>query len=226
MKSTFLSLVFVLVLHAVQAQTPAPQQTPPSKNTLANQYNALKTKANSYQENGQQYKVINVKTLDTFYKSVNDSLHVVGKKLAAARAGADKELIEARANVAEQEKQLKALTEETARKEQEVQKSQHLINNISFFGIDMQKQFYVILNSVVIVGLLLVLAIVLMQYKSSKRIAVEKQKAFTDIDNEFNEYKKNARERELKVKREMQTEMNRVEELKQEIAILQKRQHV
>ena len=226
MKSTFLSLVFVLVLHTVQAQTPAPQQTPPSKNTLANQYNALKTKANSYQENGQQYKVINVKTLDTFYKSVNDSLHVVGKKLAAARAGADKELIEARANVAEQEKQLKALTEETARKEQEVQKSQHLINNISFFGIDMQKQFYVILNSVVIVGLLLVLAIVLMQYKSSKRIAVEKQKAFTDIDNEFNEYKKNARERELKVKREMQTEMNRVEELKQEIAILQKRQHV
>ncbi|NEM98498.1 hypothetical protein [Pontibacter burrus] len=225
MKSTFLSLVFVMMLTAVQAQTAAPQQTAPSKNTLANQYNALKNKANSYNESGQQYKVVNVRTLDSFYKSVNDSLQVISKKLADARRGADQELIDARANVAAQEKQLKALTEETARKEQEVQKSQHLINNISFFGIDMQKQFYVILNSVIIVALLIVLAVVMMQYKSSKRTAVEKVKAFDEIDSEFNEYKKAARERELKLKREMQTEMNRAEELKLEVAALQRKQH-
>ncbi|MBB6611682.1 hypothetical protein H7F15_11585 [Pontibacter sp. Tf4] len=220
MKSTFLSLVLVMLFTAVQAQDAAP-----TKNTLSKQYSALKDKANSYQEGGQQYKVVNVKSMDQFYKSVNDSLQVISKKLADARAGADKELIEARASVAAQEKQLKALTEETARKEQEVQKSQHLINNISFFGIDMQKQFYVILNSVIIVALLIVLAIVMMQYKSSKRVAIEKVKAFDDIDSEFNEYKKAARERELKLKREMQTEMNRAEDLKMELTALQKKQH-
>ena len=226
MKSTFLSFILVVMFTAVQAQNGAPQKTAPARNSLASQFNNLKDKANSYQENGQQYKVVNVATLNTFYNSVNDSLQVIGKKLADARKGADKELIEARASVAEQEKQLKALTAETARKEQEVQKSQHLINNISFFGLDMQKQFYVILNSVIIVGLLIVLAIIMMQYKSSKSIAVEKQKAFNDIDSEFNEYKKAARERELKLKREMQTEMNRAEELNQQLIALQKKQHV
>jgi len=225
MKSTFLSLVLVMLFMGAQAQSPAPAQTAPSKNTLARQYSALKEKANSYNEKGQQYKVVNVKTMDTFYKSVNDSLQVISKKLADARKGADKELIEARANVAAQEKQLKALTEETARKEQEVLKSQHLINNISFFGIDMGKQFYVILNSVIIVALLIVLAVIMMQYKSSKSVAVEKVKAFNDIDNEFNEYKKAARERELKLKREMQTEFNRAEELNQQLTALQKKQH-
>ncbi|MEJ8757247.1 hypothetical protein WG947_09590 [Pontibacter sp. H259] len=224
MKSTFLSFILVLMFTAVQAQAPAPQKAA-AKNSLSSQFNNLKDKANSYQENGQQYKVVNVQTLNNFYNSVNDSLQVIGKKLADARKGADKELIEARASVAAQEKQLKALTEETARKEQEVLKSQHLINNISFFGIDMGKQFYVILNSVIIVALLIVLAVIMMQYKSSKSTAVEKVKAFNDIDNEFNEYKKAARERELKLKREMQTEMNRAEELNQQLIALQKRQH-
>lgn len=226
MRSTFLSFILVVMFTAVQAQNPATQKAASSKNTLAKQFEGLKDKANSYQENGQQYKVVNVKTLDHFYESVNDSLHVIGKKLADARKGADKELIEARANVAAQEKQLKALTEETARKEAEVQKSQHLINNISFFGIDMGKQFYVILNSVVIVALLIVLAVFILQYKSSKSVAVEKVKAYNDIDSEFNEYKKAARERELKLKREMQTEMNRAEELSQQLTALQKKQHV
>lgn len=226
MKSTFLSFILVVMFTAVQAQNAAPQKAASSKNSLSGQFNDLKEKANSYNENGQQYKVVNVATLNKFYSSVNDSLQVIGKKLADARKGADKELIEARANVAAQEKQLKTLTEETARKEQEVQKSQHLINNISLLGIDMGKQFYVILNSVIIVGLLIVLAIIMMQYKSSKSTAVEKQKAFNDIDSEFNEYKKAARERELKLKREMQTEFNRAEELNQQLTALQKKQHV
>ena len=225
MKSTFLSFILVVMFTAVQAQNAAPQKVVPAKNSLSSQFNNLKDKANSYNENGQQYKVVNVATLNKFYSSVTDSLQVIGKKLADARKGADKELIEARANVAAQEKQLKTLTEETARKEQEVQKSQHLINNISFFGVDMGKQFYVILNSVIIVGLLIVLAIIMMQYKSSKSVAVEKQKAFNDIDSEFNEYKKAARERELKLKREMQTEFNRAEELNQQLTALQKKQH-
>ncbi|MBJ6116579.1 hypothetical protein JAO76_00125 [Pontibacter sp. BT310] len=226
MKSTFLSFILVVMFTAVQAQSPAPQKAKPAKNSLSSQFDNLKENANSYNEKGQQYKVVNVKTLNNFYNSVNDSLHVIGKKLADARAGADKELIDARASVEAQEKQLKALTEETARKELEVQKSQHLINNISFFGIDMGKQFYVILNSVIIVALLLILAIVMMQYKSSKSTTTEKVKAFNDIDNEFNEYKKAARERELKLKREMQTEFNRAEELSQQLAALQKKQHV
>ncbi|MER2997557.1 hypothetical protein [Pontibacter populi] len=225
MKSTFLSFILVVMFTAVQAQSPAPQKAKAAKNSLSSQFDNLKDNANSYNEKGQQYKVVNVKTLNTFYSSVNDSLQVIGKKLADARAGADKELIEARANVAAQEKELKALTEETARKELEVQKSQHLINNISFFGIDMGKQFYVILNSVIIVALIIILAIVMMQYKSSKSTTVEKVKAFNDIDNEFNEYKKAARERELKLKREMQTEFNRAEELSQQLAAIQKKQH-
>ncbi|WP_162425741.1 hypothetical protein [Pontibacter pudoricolor] len=226
MKSTFLSFILVVMFTAVQAQGTAPQKAKPAKNSLSSQFDNLKENANSYNEKGQQYKVVNVKTLNNFYSSVNDSLHVIGKKLADARAGADKELIEARANVEAQQKELKALTEETARKELEVQKSQHLINNISFFGIDMGKQFYVILNSVIIVALLLILAIVMMQYKSSKSTTTEKVKAFNDIDNEFNEYKKAARERELKLKREMQTEFNRAEELSQQLAALQKKQHI
>jgi hypothetical protein len=226
MKSTFLSFLLVFVISVSQAQTPAPQSSP-SRNTLSNQYDALKSKSNSYMEGRQEYKVVNVQSLDSFYKSINDSLQVINKKLADARMGADKELLEAQANVKAQQDQLDALKQETTLKEQEVQKSQHLISNISVFGIfDMQKGVYVVLNSIIIAGLLIVLAIIMMQYKSSRKVAIEKVKAFDEVDTEFNEFKKNARERELKLKREMQTEMNRAEELSQQLARYQKQPQV
>jgi hypothetical protein len=51
-------------------------------------------------------------------------------------------------------------------------------------------------------------------------------KTCQDVELEFTEFKKAARDRELKIKRELQTEMNHKEELRQQIAALQKQSHL
>lgn len=224
-KSFFLLLFFASSFTVASAQGTAKEGTP-ADNSLAKQFKNLKDNANSYVENNRTYKVVNVKALDAFWKSVQDSMEAREKALVAAGKERDEELAKAKENIQQQNSQLEAIKKQYAAKEQEVQQSAYNVANLSVLGIDMEKQNYVILSFAVIITLLILLGIFLMQYRSSKMVAVEKQKAFEEIDQEYNEYKKNAREKELKVKRELQTEMNRIDELNQQIAALKKQSHV
>ena len=225
MKSFFLLLVFASSFTVASAQGTAKEGTP-ANNSLARQFKNLKDDANSYVENNRTYKVVNVKALDAFWKSVQDSMEAREKALLEAGKERDAELAQAKENIQQQDSQLQAIKQQYAAKEKEVQQSAYNVANLSVLGMDMEKQNYVILSFVVIITLLVLSGIFLMQYRSSKLVAVEKQRAFDEIDQEYNEYKKNAREKELKVKRELQTEMNRIDELNQQIAALKKQSHV
>ena len=107
-----------------------------------------------------------------------------------------------------------------------MQQSEDAVNNLHVLGIPIHKQIYVIINTAIIALLLIALGVVYTQFKSSKKVTDQKKKEFDDIDREFAEFKKNAREREIKIKRELQTEMNLVAELNDQVAALQKKAHV
>ncbi|MFT2008574.1 hypothetical protein ACMA1I_07860 [Pontibacter sp. 13R65] len=192
---------------------------------LARQFNNLKDASNSYRENNKEYKVVNVSALDAFWKSVQQTIKATEQGLIDDKKSAEDNLAQARATIQEQQKQLEALKLENQEKEQQVQQSLHDVNSLSVLGIDMKKQFYVILTAVIILALLILLAIKMQQYKRNNVIAIEKQNGYNAIELELTEYKKTAREREIKIKRELQTEMNRNQELELELEQL-KRHHV
>jgi predicted nucleic acid-binding Zn-ribbon protein len=226
MKAFFLPLMLVLVLSApvVQAQGTAPAENQ-ADNSLSTQFNNLKTKSNSYSEGNREYKVVNVSLLNSFWQSVQATIKQTEQKQIKDLNAARQDLAEARAKIEEQEKQLQALKQDNLAKDAAVQQSEDAVNNLSVLGLSVHKQVYVIVNTAIIALLLIILAIVFTQYKSSKKVTDAKKKEFDDIDREYNEYKKNARERELKIKRELQTEMNTVAELNEQIAALQKKIH-
>lgn len=225
MKAFFLSFFFVLSVSVANAQGTTKEGTAATDN-LARQFNRLKANSNSYSENNKTYKVVDVSALDAFWKNVQETLEAREQKLKQAGVETEQNLVKAQEDIAEQQEQLQALKQQYAAKEQEVQQNIHDVANLSVLGIDMNKQTFVILSFVVIITLLIVLAVIMMQYKSSKNVAVEKRKAYDDVNQEYDEYKKGAREKELKLKRELQTELNRIEELNQQIASLKKQSHV
>ncbi len=214
MKS-FLIHAFLILLTIsfawAQDTTNAEVEASAPSNLLEDQFNDLKNNSNSYQE----YKVIKLSALNSFWKIVKDSLKAN-----------DQELITARQNIISQNQQILVLKQDNALKEKEVQKSTYDIANISVLGVDMEKGKYVTINWFIIGGLLLLLGVVFYQYKESKKVSSEKRKAYEEIDLEYNDHKQKSREKELKIKRELQTEMNRVEELNQQIAALRKQAHM
>lgn len=211
MKSHFIfTLLFLFAFSVVKAQEPAAGETS-APNNLVNQFNNLKDNSNSYQE----YKVIRLTSLNSFWKSVQDSINAT-----------EAELVQARGSIQAQNEKVLSLEQENAQKDKEVQQSAYDIENISVLGMDMQKQSYLALSWGIIIILLIILGIFAYLYKNSQLVTTEKRKAFEEVDQEFNEYKIKAREKELRIKRELQTEMNRAEELTQQIALLKKQTHM
>lgn len=226
MKAFFLSLLIVLTLAApaVQAQGTANNENK-SAAALSGQFNDLKTKSNSYTEGNREYKVVNVSMLNAFWQSVQATIKETEQKQAKDLNATSQDLEAARARIDEQEKQIEALKLDNAQKEAAVQQSEDAVNNLHVLGIPIHKQIYVIINTAIIALLLIALGVIYTQYKSSKKVTDQKKKEFDDIDREFADFKKNAREREIKIKRELQTEMNLVAELNDQVASLQKKVH-
>lgn len=226
MRAFFLSLIILLgtAAHDAQAQGAAKEENKPAA-ALSGQFNDLKTKSNSYSEGNREYKVVNMALLNSFWQSVQATIKEVEQKQANDLNTARQDLQAARARIDEQHIEIEALKLDNAQKEATVQQSQDAVNNLHVLGIAVHKQVYVILNTAIIALLLILLGVVYTQYKSSKKVTDQKKKEFDDIDREFADFKKNAREREVKIKRELQTEMNLVAELNEQVASLQKKAH-
>ncbi|QCR22540.1 hypothetical protein C1N53_09460 [Pontibacter sp. SGAir0037] len=204
----------------VQAQNNKAEKAPAANTKLEKQYESLKSNSNTWQG----YKVVNINTLESFWKSVQETVAAKDQKLNNFEAEAEAKLQEARKDVAGQQQQLQTMQNEIKQKEADIQQSMHDITHISVLGIDVPKQLYIILNSGIILALLIALGVIAVQHKSSKSVATEKRKAYDQVAQELNDYMKNARERELKIKRELQTERNLVEELQQQLSTVKKQQ--
>ncbi|MFC6999021.1 hypothetical protein [Rufibacter roseus] len=228
MKALTLSLIFCAVVVTsglAQTQTAAPAQNR-SAYTLQQQFNSMKFSSSPYKEFGHDYRVVRESRLEAFLKSVQDTLKVreqsiknAGKETAVALEKTQKEL-------EVQKAQVQALQQDNAKKEQQLQQFDHDISHLSVLGLDMDKQLYVVISLAIIVGLGAMAAVFAFMFKNSNSVTQQKIKAYEELDQELKDYKTASREREIKLKREMQSEANKVEDLKQELAELRKRMAV
>lgn len=175
--------------------------------SLSAQFSELKDKSNTFQE----YKVIKITNLNNFWKNVQDTLKAEKQ-----------EILEAHQEIALQKGELVKIKQAYQQKEKELQQSDYEIAHINVLGLDILKSNYIYFNWGVILILMTLLAVIFTKYNISNKVAQAKKSEYEAIDRELNDYKQKAREKELKIKRELQTEMNRVEELNQEVASLRR----
>ncbi|MDJ1471597.1 hypothetical protein [Xanthocytophaga flava] len=194
-KSIILSLCILQgILFSAQAQ-----------NSLNSQYQQLKEGSNNYQD----FKVIKQTSLDAFWSKVQDSVNVTKKKLKASTD----EIQALKTQVAKLEQQVKA-------KEDQMQKNDEASQQVPVLGINVDKNGYVMFSYIVYVALLAVLAFFFFQYKNSNQVTVSTRKDFEEARDQVDDYKKKLLEIQTALGRELQTERNRVDEMKQEISKL------
>lgn len=229
MKAVSFFLISCLIsLTTVQAQQSSGQTAtrtrpaPKGPYTLQQQFNSMKFRSSSYKELNHDYKVVRVDHLERLWQNVQDSLK--GREQAIRQAGkaTEQALVKARQDLKAQQQQVQALKQDNQQKEQAIRQTAHDVASLSVFGLDINKQIYVILSWVVFLGLGILAGVFVYLYKKSKVVTDQKIQAFDEISQEFKEYKQHAREREIRIKRELQTETNKVEELNQQIVLLKK----
>ena len=183
--------------HSLLAQEAASPEYTPS--TLQEQFVYLKEQSNTFENK----KIIREAQLNLLWTNVQDSLAQVHQQLGATQ---DK--------VAAQNDEISSLNEDLKAQQQAVNDSEHASTHITVLGIDMLKQNFLSFFWITASILTLLLLGALYQYRNSKRVTSKTQYNLRAIQRELEDFRKKSLEKERKLRRELQTERNRVEELK------------
>ena len=189
----FLSLLTFGVINIAIAQN----EEKAVQHNLNTQYETLIENSETFNE----YKVIKKTKLDEFQKVVKDSLSMINNSKK-----------EAFNKLKTQQAQVKELTAQVSAKDAEKAELQESISSINVLGINMDKTSYVIVSLIIPAVLLIVIVLLIGKMKHNNRTTKEAQQHLASIESEYEEHKKRALETQMKLKRELQTERNKLME--------------
>jgi len=187
---------FLLISPAVLGQESETNTPKPSLNngTIESQFDYLYRKSSSYQE----YKVVK----KTFYQKIKgnvlDSMQALKKDLVDT-----KKLVEVQGN------EIKSLKSDLLTTNDNLVSVTKEKDDIKFLGMPMTKASYNSLLWTIIFSLVALLLFFIFRFKSSNTITVQSKNLLNDTEKEFEAYKAKALEREQKVRRELQDELNK-----------------
>lgn len=188
---------FILLLVVTLAATTAFSQSTKKfidTGSVSNQFDYMIKKSNRYED----YKVVKQDWLSKLKSNVTDSI-----------SGYKKELSTTYTTINSQDKSIDSLNLALSTSKNSISNLSGQIESISLFGIQFQKgTFKVIMFS--IIGLLAVLLIAFIsKFKQSNIITTETRHSLKELDEEFETHRKKALEREQKVRRQLQDELNK-----------------
>jgi len=178
----------------VQSQKPAAAQMLEGNYTLDDRFNLVKTKSQTFQD----YKVIKEFVLEGFWKITKDSIN---KGKASLR--------EAKAKIAQLENDVQVAKDNLNQKEASIEGITYESTHISVIGIPFTKSAFIILVTVVVVGLVFALLGLLGALRFTRSSMKERALTVDLLTKEFDEYKKKALDKETKILRQLQDERNK-----------------
>lgn len=162
--------------------------------TIDSQFEFIIRRSNRYQD----YKVVKTNWLYTLKSHTLDSLKAVHESLANTQAIVDNQALE-----------ISTLKSNLSNTQGNLDKTNEEKNNMSLLGLQMSKTNYNLLMWFIIAGLLALLLFFIYKYKNSNSVTRLAQKSLSEIEEEFEEHRKVALEREQKVRRQLQDEINK-----------------
>ncbi len=182
--------------------TAAKAQDTADDNTLQKQFDDMKTRSNNYQI----YKVVKVTDLDSFWSSAKDTLK-----------SERKEIIQMRSEINALKAEVNSLQAQVNERDNTLEEQEYQIEHMSFLGIPLTKSAYITFTWVLIFGLLIAAIVFYARFHGAHKVTSQTQSEMKKVQEEFDLHRQRTRDNETKLKRDLQTEINRVEELKAQL---------
>ena len=167
-------------------------------NTLRGQFEELERKSGNYRANGIRYEVIKLSDLYETKSNIFDSLDTANKNikdLTSTISANNAEIEDLNNKLQETTNNLNAVTEEK--------------DSISFFGALISKGTYNFILWSIIFGLLLLLLFFIYRFRNSNFLTQQAKSALADLEEEYQNHRRRALEREQKISRQLQDELNK-----------------
>ncbi len=195
----FLALTLILVMssNSIYAQDNETQSI--NEGSINDQFEYILRKSGNFKgTNGQQYEAVSRNLLLALQSHANDSLKTIREDL-------NKTLN----TVEAQQKEINDLKSRLNTTQSTLDATNQEKNNMALLGLQMSKTSYNILMWSIIAGLLALLLMFIFKFKNSNSITKAAKKALAETEEEFEEHRRSALEREQKVRRQLQDELNK-----------------
>lgn len=187
---SFISLFLITSFGHAQEE----QEGSLNSGTIESQFEFLYKKSGRYQD----YRVIKINQLLKFRNNVYDSLKVGKEKLNAEQA-----------IVVEQKNKIDSLNLELQNTNENLTAVTEEKDSIKLLGMQMSKAGYNTLLWSIIALLTGALLFFIAKFKRSNVITIEAKQAKSEIEEEYEAHRQRALEREQKLRRELQDELNK-----------------
>ena len=186
-----LRILFVFIFtQSIIAQTTTVEQP----NTVKNQFIKLYKNSNNYQI----YKVVKKNEFLSLQKSILDSIKVIKKDANSKQI-----------KIKEQLKAITSLQTKIDTLNNDLSVSIEKEDAISFIGMPLNKGSYNTILWSIIGGLLIALAFFIFKFNNSYSVTKETKNLLVDVEHEFEQYKRNSIDKEQKLRRQLQDEINK-----------------
>ncbi len=167
--------------------------------SLDKKYNEMMENSETYEV----YKVIRETRLNAFWSEVMDTLNYQQSLIS-----------EATNSIGELESAIENQQTEIDQLKSDLGASNAMNESISFFGITFSKTVYHIIVWAIIIGLAIITGIVFGMFKRSNVVTTRTIKDYRELTAEYDAFRDKSRENYVKLKRELQTAINKLEEQK------------
>ena len=137
------------------------------------------------------------------------NLEQIRKNVADTIQSLTREIADLKAREGSEQATIATLTDSLTLVRQQLQVAQQEKDNFSFIGISLQKGTYSMIMWGIVLLLAITLAIFIYRFNQSHAVTRETQKNMAELQEEFDRHRKKALEKEQKLKRQLQDEINK-----------------
>lgn len=181
-------------LHAQNQQ----DQNPTDDTSIQGQFETLIRKSTNYRQNGKRYEVVRLLEMNALQKNVLDTI-----KTANATIGTLK------STIAENETAISSLNTKLDETTKNLNRITEEKDSMPFFGSLVSKSTYKLIVWSIIIGLLIFLALFIFKFRNSNILTQQAKTALADLEEEYEQHRRRALEREQKISRELHDERNK-----------------
>ncbi|HDZ06296.1 hypothetical protein LCGC14_0148200 [marine sediment metagenome] len=165
---------------------------------ISNQFDYIAKRSGNYRADGIRYEVVKETNLFKIRKNVLDSIAAMNKKTG-----------ELKATIAEHETTITSLNKKLEETTTNLSAVTEEKDSMSFIGIPVSKGTYNFILWTIIGGLFLTLGLFIYRFRNSNILTQEAKQNLSELEVEYEDHRRRALEREQKISRQLQDEINK-----------------
>lgn len=173
------------------------------KGSIDSQFDFIYKKSGNYRSEGKKYEVVRTISLDKLRKNVLDSLK-----------GLETNAVQLKTTIAGHESTISSLNKELEETTNNLTGVTEEKDSMSFLGILVSKVTYNTILWSIIAGLLGLMLLFMYKFRRSNILTQEAKTSLSEVEEEYVDHRRRALEREQKISRQLQDEINKHKKIK------------